>query len=82
MPDVVGIRNTDRCSFETNIAGNDDRFRHAPIDLHMWHAMGVVKPGNFGRPKHTGNAQAIFLLAFSNLCYGWLDMSPGCAISR
>ena len=82
MPDVVGIRNTDGRSFETNISRSDDRFRRVTIDLHMWHAVGLVQPRNFGRPKHTGNSHAIFLLAFSSHRYGWLDMSPGRAISR
>src|SRR5207237_6034359 len=82
MPDVVGIRNTGRCSFATNISRSDDRFRCATIDLHMWHAVGLVQPRNLRRPKHNGNSQAISLLAFSGHSYGWLDMSPDWAISR
>ena len=52
------------------------------VDLHLWDGVGVVEPGNIRRPKQTGNSQAILLLAFGSCRYGWLDMSPGCAISR
>jgi hypothetical protein len=82
VSDVGGVRNADGCRFTTNISRSDDRFRRATIDLHMWHAVGIVEPRNLGRPKHTGNSRAIFLLAFGSYNYGWLDMSSRCAVSR
>jgi hypothetical protein len=48
----------------------------------MWHAVGLVEPGDLGRPKHNGSSPAILLLAFGRRSYGWLDMSLGWAISR
>src|SRR5438477_6454779 len=81
MSDVGGIPSADRCRFATNSSRSNDRFERAVIDLHMWHALGLVEPRNLGRPKHTGNARPFSLLAFGGYGYGWLDMSPCCAVS-
>jgi hypothetical protein len=81
MSDVGGVRNAGRRRFATNISRSDDRFRHAAIDLHMWHAVGLVEPGNLRRPKHTGNSRTISLLAFGGYGYGWVDMPSGFAVS-
>jgi hypothetical protein len=47
----------------------------------MWHAVGLVEPGNIRRTWDTGNPGAISLLAFGGYGYGWVDMPSGCAVS-
>ena len=57
---VGGVRNSDGCRFEPNIARTDDRFRRAAIGLRMWHVLGVVEPGNIRRARDTSDSRAPF----------------------
>src|SRR5205823_14515549 len=69
MSVVGGVRNSDRCRFATNSSRSDDRFGRAPIDLHMWHAVGLVEPRNLRRPKHNGNSRPVSFLSFGRHGY-------------
>ena len=51
MSVVGGVRNADRCCFETNTSRSDDRFRRAGIDLRLWDGVGMVEPGNIRRAR-------------------------------
>ena len=72
VSDVGGVRNADRCRFQTNIARNDDRLRRAVYWFAYVHAVGTVEPRNIRRAWDTGNPGAISLLAFGGCGYGWV----------
>jgi hypothetical protein len=79
---VGRVSDVNRCRRQTNLA----RHRHCPRRLghsvRMRHVVGTIKPRNLGGPKHKRNSRAISLLALGGCSYGWLDMSPGWAVSR